>query len=141
MLDAFHVGALPGPDPRSAHPASGGATPGRCSRSVTVRWRHRRRRMIPVLLAVAAAAFAVHCALAYLAAGQLGYAAAGVIVAGLAVRAGWQMAFPGRGLPRNRVRTMRRRVRLGLRARPGPPPRFRCRRRWGPVAALRPSPP
>ena len=75
--------------------------------------------MIPVLLAATTAAFAVHCVLIYGAAGQFGYATAGVIVAALAGRAGWRMAFPGRGLPRNRVRTMRRRVRLGLRPGPG----------------------
>jgi hypothetical protein len=95
--------------------------------------------MIPVLVAVAAAAFAVHCALTYIAAGQLGYAAAGVIVAGLALRAGWQMAFPGRGLPRNRVRTMRRRVRLGLRPGPGHATGLECWLRWGRFAAFRRS--
>ena len=95
--------------------------------------------MIPVLLAVAATAFAVHRALACIAAGQLGSAAAGVIVAGLAVRTGWQMAVPGRGLPRNRVRTMCRRVRLGLRPGPGHATGFECWLRWGRFAAFRRS--
>ena len=95
--------------------------------------------MIPILLAATTAAFAVHCVLTYGTAGEFGYAAAGVIVAGLAVRAGWQMAFPGRGLPRNRVRTMCRRVRLGLRPGPGHATGFECWLRWGRFAAFRRS--
>jgi type IV secretion system protein VirD4 len=93
--------------------------------------------MIPVLLAVAAAALAGRCVLTYGAAAQVGYAAAGVIAAGLAVRAGWRMAFPGRGLPRNRVRTLRWRVRLGLRPGPGHATGCECWLRWGRFAAFR----
>jgi type IV secretory pathway TraG/TraD family ATPase VirD4 len=95
--------------------------------------------MIAVLLAVFAAAVAVHSVLAYWAAGQLLYAAAAVVVAGLAIRMGWWFAFPGRGLPRNRVRTMRLRVRLGLRPGPGHATGVECWLRWGRFAAFRRS--
>jgi hypothetical protein len=95
--------------------------------------------MIPVLLTVVTAAIAVHSVLAYWAAGQLVYAAAAVIATGLAVRAGWWLAFPGRELPRNRVRIMRLRVRLGLRPGPGHATGVECWLRWGRFAAFRSS--
>jgi type IV secretion system protein VirD4 len=95
--------------------------------------------VIAVLLVVLAAAFAVRCVLAYGAAGQLICAVAAVVATGLALRVGWWLAFPGRGLPRNRVRTMRWRVRFGLRPGPGHATGFECWWRWGRFAAFRRS--
>lgn len=93
--------------------------------------------MIPVLAAVFVAAVAVHTVLACWAAGQLAWAAAAVVVAALAVRLSWWFAFPGRCLPRNRVRTMRMRVRLGLRPGPGHATGVECWWRWGRFGAFR----
>jgi len=95
--------------------------------------------MIPVVTAIVATAFAVHYVLAFWAVGQLASAAAGVITAVLAVRVAWWFASPGRGLPRNRVRAMRIRVRLGLRPGPGHATGFECWWRWGRFAAFRRS--
>jgi type IV secretion system protein VirD4 len=95
--------------------------------------------MIPVLLAVLAAAVAVHSVLTYWAVGQLVYGAAAVVATGVAVRVGWWLAFPGRELPRNRVRAMRIRVRLGLRPGPGHATGVECWWRWGRFAAFRRS--
>jgi type IV secretion system protein VirD4 len=95
--------------------------------------------MIAVLGAIVAAAFAVHYVLVSWAGGQLVFAAAGVVAAVLAVRVGWWFAFPGRRLPRNRVRAMRIRVRLGLRPGPGHATGVECWWRWGRFAAFRRS--
>jgi hypothetical protein len=95
--------------------------------------------VIAVLLVVLAAAFAVPCALGYWAAGQLVCAMAAVVATGLVVRVGWWLVFPGRGLPRNRVRIMRWRVRLGLWPGPGHATGVECWWRWGRFAAFRRS--
>ena len=95
--------------------------------------------MIGVAAAIVAAAFAVHYVLAFWGVGQLAYATAAVVVSVLAVRVGWWFAFPGRRLPRNRVRAMRIRVRLGLRPGPGHATGLECWWRWGRFAAFRQS--
>jgi hypothetical protein len=95
--------------------------------------------MIPVLLAILVAAAAIHGVLAYWTAGQLICCAGAAVATGLAIRVGWWLAFPGRGLPRNRVRTMRVRVRLGLRPGPGHATGLECWSRWGRFAAFRRS--
>ena len=91
-----------------------------------------------VILAVAAARVAagevyahLHNPAAVFLAIALVLLAAGVVIRGF--------LFPGRGLPRNRVRTMRRRLRLGLRPGPGHATGFECWFRWGRFAALRRS--
>ena len=51
----------------------------------------------------------------------------------------WRAAFPGRNLPRNRVRAMRMRTRFGLRTGPGHATGYECWYRWGHFSAFRRS--
>jgi hypothetical protein len=68
---------------------------------------------------------------------------AGLLVLALVLLAAAQLirwfAFPGRKLPRNRIRAMRNRARLGLRPGPGHATGFECWLRWGRLAAYRRS--
>jgi type IV secretion system protein VirD4 len=95
--------------------------------------------MIAVVAAIVAAAFALHYVLAFWAGGQLACAVAAVVVTVLALRVGCWFAVPGRRLPRNRVRVMRIRVRLGLQPGLGHATGFECWWRWGRFAAFRRS--
>ena len=51
----------------------------------------------------------------------------------------WRAAFPGRNLPKNRIRNMRMRTRFGLRTGPGHATGYECWNRWGRFAAFRRS--
>jgi hypothetical protein len=68
---------------------------------------------------------------------------AGFLVLALVLLAAAQLirwfVFPGRKLPRNRIRAMRNRARLGLRPGPGHATGFECWLRWGRLAAYRRS--
>jgi type IV secretion system protein VirD4 len=98
--------------------------------------------MIAVLCVLVLAAAAARIAAAELGA-YLPGAAAGFLAFALALLAAWAVLkralFPGRELPRNRVRAMRRRTRLGLRPGPGHATGFECWWQWGRGAAFRRS--
>jgi type IV secretion system protein VirD4 len=93
--------------------------------------------MIAVACLVLVAAAAARCAVTFVH-GFLGLMAALVIVLAAGGVLRW-FAFPGRRLPRNRVRMMRLRLRLGLRPGPGHATGVECWWRWGRFAAFRRS--
>src|SRR5260370_2458047 len=91
-----------------------------------------------LVLAVAAAKIAGAEVAAYLHSTVAG-ALAGLLVFLVAAAVVRWFAFPGRKLPRNRIRVMRVRARLGLRPGPGHATGFECWLRWGRFAAYRRS--
>lgn len=91
-----------------------------------------------VILAVVAGKLAGGEAAAHLHSRWAGLLAFLLVLLAAAAVAHW-LAFPGRGLPRNRVRTMRNRARLGLRPGPGHATAFELWFRWGRGAAFRRS--
>jgi type IV secretion system protein VirD4 len=92
---------------------------------------------VAVLLAVTLAA--AHLVFAFAHGGHWLDALAAFAVAGNALWLAWRLAFPGRKLPRNRVRVMRLRLRLGLRPGPGHATGYHLWREWGRLAAWRRS--
>jgi type IV secretion system protein VirD4 len=92
---------------------------------------------VAVLLAVALAA--AHLTFTFAHGGHwLDALASFLLVPGVLLLA-WRLAFPGRKLPQNRVRTMRLRLRLGLRPGPGHATGYHLLFRWGRWAAWRRS--
>ena len=98
--------------------------------------------MIAVFLVLVAAAAAVPAAAAvagaYLPPVVAGLLALAVVLPGVWHTVRWCL-WPGRRLPRNRIRSMRVRARLGLRPGPGHATGYECWWRWGRFAAYRRS--
>jgi type IV secretion system protein VirD4 len=91
-----------------------------------------------LVLAVVAAKVATAEAIAHLHTPAAELPALALVFLAAAALVRWFL-FPGRRLPRNRIRAMRVRVRLGLRPGPGHATGFECWMRWGRGAAYRRS--
>jgi type IV secretion system protein VirD4 len=95
--------------------------------------------MIAVLTMLGVALAAAHLTFMFAHTGDYLDALTAFVVVGNALWLAWRLAFPGRKLPRNRVRVMRLRLRLGLRPGPGHATGYHLWLRWGRWAAWRRS--
>jgi type IV secretion system protein VirD4 len=95
--------------------------------------------MIAVLTMLGVALAAAHLTFVFAHTGDYLDALTAFVVVGNALWLAWRLAFPGRKLPRNRVRVMRLRLRLCLRPGPGHATGWHLWLRWGRWAAWRRS--